>query len=367
MVIIVDLAVAVNDGQGFEGAGVVDVFPGRAVFELFRQERITVPLEERSYAIDRLDVAAAQGVVGHGDARVVRFAGGDQAVLFVPGEPGEVVVVLALGQIAGGIEPVFGLVVAGGAQAVAGVGQVFEQVAGRVVAEAVDLVFGVQGFGDAAHGVVAELPGAFLVVVSGGQVAGRIVAIASLNGAGGAGDGLAAEPAGFVVSVFASQVVGKLLAGDPAQLIALDGDRRLVVDPDSGHGAQGVIAVLDGVAMAGGAGGAPAVGIVLVLDDEVAGFFSHQAVGGIEEALCQGTGGLHAGQVAVGVPVKIFLLFAFKGLGQQSAGIVVGIGDGALQWIAALDQLTGRIVAVTGGVAVIVGLGDDPAGVVVLE
>ena len=64
VVIIVDLAVAVNRGQGFEGAGIVDVFANRAVFELFAEQGVTVPGEEGALVVggrDRRGVGISAG------------------------------------------------------------------------------------------------------------------------------------------------------------------------------------------------------------------------------------------------------------------------------------------------------------------
>jgi len=67
---------------------------------------------------------------------------------------------------------------------------VLYQVAGRIKGKAVDLVFGVCGLAEAAHRIVAELPGAFVAVVSGDQLSGGIVFVAALDLAADTVDGL---------------------------------------------------------------------------------------------------------------------------------------------------------------------------------
>ena len=73
--IVIDLAVAVNEGLRSECAGVTGVFTHHTVFELFGQYCMTIP-KKNAVAVDRLDVARAHGVVGHVDAGVVRISGG---------------------------------------------------------------------------------------------------------------------------------------------------------------------------------------------------------------------------------------------------------------------------------------------------
>ena len=87
--------------------------------------------------------------------------------------------------------------------------------------------------------------------------------------------------------------------------------------------------------------------------------------GGVVEPLGDGAGRFYCDQVAVGVPFERFLLLVFKGFAKQAAGLIVIEGDGALQRVGALDQLAGRVVLVSGGVAPVVALGGDAAGGVV--
>jgi hypothetical protein len=56
VVVIVESAVGVNEGQGFEGAGVVDVFPGRLVFALFGEQGVAVPGKEGALSVPKLSL-----------------------------------------------------------------------------------------------------------------------------------------------------------------------------------------------------------------------------------------------------------------------------------------------------------------------
>ena len=78
VVIIIDPAVAVNKGQRFEGAGVIDIFAGRLVLEAFGQKGVTVPGKEGAFAFNGLDAPAAQGIIAEADGAVV---GGADAAL----------------------------------------------------------------------------------------------------------------------------------------------------------------------------------------------------------------------------------------------------------------------------------------------
>jgi hypothetical protein len=62
-VIIVDLAVAVNDRQGLEGAGVVYVLAGRLVFVFFAEQGVAVPGKEGGLAVNGLGAPAALNVI----------------------------------------------------------------------------------------------------------------------------------------------------------------------------------------------------------------------------------------------------------------------------------------------------------------
>ena len=58
VVIIVDLAVAVNQGQGLEGARVIDVLTGRLVLVALGEQGVAVPGIEGALAVNGLDAAA---------------------------------------------------------------------------------------------------------------------------------------------------------------------------------------------------------------------------------------------------------------------------------------------------------------------
>jgi hypothetical protein len=77
---------------------------------------------------------------------------------------------------------------------------VLEQIAGRIVGKVLQLLFGVEGLGDAAHGIVGKAPGALGVVPFGGQVAGRVVIVVPVDLLGGAPDALPGDPVGFGVA-----------------------------------------------------------------------------------------------------------------------------------------------------------------------
>ena len=145
VVIVIDLAVAVNSGQRLEGVRIVDVLAGRLIFEALGEQGIAGPGEKRPFPVDGLAAASAKGIVGHGDVGGIGRAGAFETVPDIPGKTGQAIAFPTLNQIAGGIIGIQGSVVSGAAQAQAGIGQMLEQIAGRIVRQVMEPLLGVQG------------------------------------------------------------------------------------------------------------------------------------------------------------------------------------------------------------------------------